>query len=192
MRRTIEILAIVAFLALGLLLVTGRLPLPQAPVDVQALLPSAEGGSQEVSSSCASCPLDCPYAGDSAQAETTPPEDLATVDGELAGDEEIRKEYAELSHVPLSGGVVIQHRTETPEGTPRVWIDIGTCSPLAETTEWYKQHLPTAGWNLRREDEGVVPDGVFLSFDRDGDVLNILIEARSDRTNIFLDAPHML
>lgn len=192
MRRTIEILVIVAFLALGLLLLTGRLPLPQAPVDVQALLPSAGSASEEASSSCASCPLDCPYAGDSAQAETTPPEDLATVEGELIGGEEIRKEYSELSQVPLSGGAVLHHRTETPEGTPRVWIDIGTCSPLGETTEWYKRHLPTAGWDLRREDEGVVPDGVFLSFERDGDVLNILIEARSDATNIFLDAPPML
>lgn len=189
MRRMIEILVIVAFVALGLLLVTGRLPLPESPVDVQSLLPSAGSREEELASSCASCPLDCPYAGDQEPTDTSPPEDLSRVDGQLIRGEELHESYPVLSQLPLSGGAVMQHRAETPEGTPRVWIDIGTCSPPSETSEWYKRRLPSAGWKLRREDEAVVPNGVFLSFERNGDLLNLLIEARSDRTNIFLDVP---
>ncbi|MFP4206864.1 MAG: hypothetical protein ACLFSP_12195 [Spirochaetaceae bacterium] len=192
MRRTVEILTVVLFLVLGLLIATGRLPLPAPPVEVMELLPSASSPASESSSSCASCSLDCPYAGDAEDPDDPPAEELEPVDGTLVNSEELREEFTELSELPLSGGTVIDYRLERPDGRPRVWVDIGTCSPTDETSRWYKKRLKEAGWELVGEDSHVVPDGVFLSFTREADLLNILIEAHAERTNIFVDHPARL
>lgn len=192
MRRIVEILVVLLFPVLGLLLVTGRLPVPAPPVYVPALLPAPSSPESEVSSACASCSLDCPYAGEAETPDEPPATELEPVDGALANGEELREAYSELGEFPFSGGTVIDYRVERPDGEARIRVDIGTCSPPQETTRWYKARLAEAGWRLVREDTDVVPDGVFLSFAQQKNLLNILIEGRAERTNIFVDHPARL
>ncbi|MFW5994771.1 MAG: hypothetical protein ACOCRN_01575 [Spirochaetia bacterium] len=198
MRRAIEVLVLVVFVGIGLGAITGRLPLPRLDIDATSLGPFE--ATTESASGCASCTADCPLAGGGSQDETATGNDQEPSGGltdvarvpvheELSNSEELPEAIADATELPLSGGVVTETRRGLADGQRRVWVDIATSSPLDETTDWYKTHLSEAGWELLDDQPGVVPNGEFLSFGRDGIVLNVLFESAEQHTRVFVDYP---
>ena len=195
-RRALEVLILVVFVAIGLGAITGRLPLPQLDIDATSFAPFE--ATTDSASGCASCTADCPLAGgesEDATATDAEPDTLSDVaripvHEKLSGSEELPSTIAESTALPLSGGVITDtSRGVDDNGRPRIWIDIATSSPITEATDWYKTNLSESEWELLDDQPGVVPNGEFLTFERDGITVNVLLEAAERHTRIFVDYP---
>ena len=180
MRRTLEVLVLVLFLAAGALLVLGRMPMPRPSVDVATLLPP--GSSEGMSAACSSCSLDCPFAGGASRAETSA-DDESEVYGVIAD------EHPWVRAVPLSDGSIVEVREGVEGGAGRVWLTIAEASSATDTVAAYTAHVQRAGWKRIQVQRGVLPDGTFLAFENDGARLNVLIEPEDTTTRVFLDLP---
>lgn len=197
MRRAIEVLVLAVFLGIGVAAVTGNLPLPHLDIDSSSLGPIE--ATSEPASGCASCTADCPLAGGGSQDDTangdTPGTgeaiavDPVPVHADLSNSDELPEAIAEATGLPLSGGVITETPRGVADGQSRVWVDIATSSPVEDATQWYRDNLSEAGWELRDDQPDVVPNGEFLSFERDGITLNVLFETTERHTRIFVDYP---
>lgn len=187
MRRIVEIAILIVFVGAGVLLALGKLPLPAPSVDVAALLPS--GATEGLSSQCNACSLECPFASGEPESRPTIDGTPPAVDDELRNTDAIPGEHAWLRNTPLSGGYLVGVREGGADAPGRLWAEIFTSSSPDETVKWYRAHLAAAGWRGLQAHDSVVPDGVFLSFRKDGSTLNLLIEGDDRATKVFLDHP---
>ena len=187
MRRTMEIAVLVVFVGAGVLLALGKVPLLAPPADLAAVLPP--GATEGFLSQCGSCSLDCPFASGEPERRPTVDATPSAVDGALQNSDAIPREHAWLRETPLSGGYLVGVREGGADVPGRLWAEIFTASSLGDTVSWYRAHLPAAGWRRVEALEGIVPDGVFLSFQRDDATLNLLFEGNDRETRVFLDHP---
>lgn len=197
MRRAIELLVLFVFIGIGLAAIFGTLPLPQLSMNSLSLGPIEE--RVEDTSDCASCTADCPLAGgeneDEAESVNEPeravPTDLdrVPVHDKLLNNDELPASIADAKALPLPGGVITDTRRGVADGRERIWIDIATSSPVDEATDWYETNLAEAGWEMREDQPGVVPEGEFFSFEREEITLNVLFQSNDRYTRIFVDYP---
>jgi hypothetical protein len=187
MRRIAEIALLIVFVGAGVLLALGKLPLPAPSVDVAALLPA--GATEGLSSQCDSCSLECPLASGESESRPTIDGILPAVGDELRNTGAIPREYAWLHETPLSGGYLVGVREGGADAPGRLWAEILTASSLGDTVSWYRAHLTADGWRAVQTQDVVVPDGVFLSFQRQDATLNLLVEGDDRATKVFLDHP---
>ncbi|MFP4643678.1 MAG: hypothetical protein ACLFM0_04945 [Spirochaetales bacterium] len=196
MRRTLEVVVLAVFIAVGLGAITGRLPLPRLDIDAASFAPFE--ASTDSASGCASCTADCPLAGGESEdttrsdAQAGARSDVArvSVHQALSGRENLPSEIGDASAAPLPGGVLTETRRGVDDnGRPRIWIDIATSSPIDEAISWYKAEFADAGWELRHDQPEIVPGGEFLSFERNGSTINVLFETDEKHTRVFVDYP---
>ena len=187
MRRIVEVAVLILFVSAGALLVFGKLPLPRPREDLLDLLPA--GAADVRSSPCLTCPADCPFAGEPADAHDIAAQELAPVDGKLHGDEVLADVYAWPRDVPLPGGTVVGIRPAVVDGQARLWVDIASASSVPETAEWYRRQARAAGWEPLQDQPALVPDAVFLSLRRADRTMHVMIESGEAATRVFVDHP---
>ena len=187
MRRIVEAAVLILFVSAGVLLVLGKLPLPRPREDLLDLLPA--GAADVRSSPCLTCPADCPFAGEPADAHEVTPQDLAPVDGELHRDDVLVDVYALPRDVPLPGGTVVGIRSAVVDGQARLWVDIATASSVPETAQWYRRQARAAGWEPLQDQPALVLDAVFLSLERADRTMHVMIGSGEAVTRVFVDHP---
>ena len=187
MRRIMEVAVLILFVSAGILLVLGKLPLPRPREDLLHLLPA--GAADTGSSPCLTCPADCPFAGEPAEAHKVGAQDPATVNGKLQGDDVLADVYAWPPDVPLPGGTVVGIRPAVVDAQGRLWVDIATASSVPETAQWYRRQARATGWEPVQDRPALVPDAVFLSLERADRRMHVMIGSGGAVTRVFVDHP---
>ncbi len=192
-RRYIEVLVLVVFAALGVLIALGRLPLPGPPAGIAEFLPgngSAGSPAEDGVLLCDQCPLDCPLAGTTQDDSASQPTEPVPIDEEPVITEDTADAVANLEDFPVPGGHVLRSGEELSNGGERVWIELVTCTPPEEVLAWYREHAPAAGWEPEQDTSSLVPNAVFLVYERAGTVVNVLVHMQEgEATRVVVDYP---